>query len=617
MDAAIKTLLFLLLLPAQLSVKRAILEAEDARSPEVSVLTEALGNPDPEVQRLAARALGRLERPEHAASLIPFLSARRPELRREVINALGQMGAPVNITPFLDREKDAGVRGVLYATLGRLPQATEQTLLRGLAEETLEARIGAARGLEAYYRLNAGTLEPTPRAIALLRKAVRENDSSLLRKLALHSLLQAGDAHEETLQVALKDRDPQVRRLAVKCAGEWRRDESYIVRYESLQVAGNCERAVASLQDPNPHVALLAIDLLGRGCPAESLEEIVDRPVDWRRQARALVSLAKVRPSAAAERLERFARHPRWQVRARAAQAAKLSRQEEILARLVIDEHPNVVAAAMANPSEAVGALESTDYGLIMRAAQLLEGWEDGPSAVPALLEALKRITAERKATSRDPRLAILERLDEFGAARIDNELEPYLSDFDPAIAEFAASLLNRRGHRTVQPKTRRMATRPAPPDAVLESLVGAQVRIQMEEAGGFTVELIPEVAPVTVAAFVELAEQGYYNNLTFHRIVPNFVIQGGSPGANEFVGTAGFIRDEPGLSHERGTVGISTRGRDTGDCQIFINLVDNFRLDHNYTVFARVAEGMENVDRILEGDVIKSVEIFRRPPRH
>ena len=66
-------------------------------------------------------------------------------------------------------------------------------------------------------------------------------------------------------------------------------------------------------------------------------------------------------------------------------------------------------------------------------------------------------------------------------------------------------------------------------------------------------------------------------------------------------------------LSHLRGTLGISTRGRDTGDSQIFVNLVDNFRLDHNYTVFARVVEGMGNVDAIQEGDVFEDVVIVRR----
>jgi cyclophilin family peptidyl-prolyl cis-trans isomerase len=96
---------------------------------------------------------------------------------------------------------------------------------------------------------------------------------------------------------------------------------------------------------------------------------------------------------------------------------------------------------------------------------------------------------------------------------------------------------------------------------------------------------------------------------------VPNFVVQGGSPGANEYAGAGPFTRDELGLQGNwRGTVGLSTRGRDTGDAQMFINLVDNVRLDHEYTVFAEVARGMDVVDRVLEGAVI--LRIVRRSPR-
>src|SRR5262249_43914631 len=110
------------------------------------------------------------------------------------------------------------------------------------------------------------------------------------------------------------------------------------------------------------------------------------------------------------------------------------------------------------------------------------------------------------------------------------------------------------------------------------------------------------------------LAESGYYNGLTFHRVVPNFVIQGGSPGANEYIGDASFMRDELGLlPHVRGAVGISTRGRDTGDAQIFVDLIDNPRLEHDYTVVPEVRSGgMEAVDQIVEGDVIERVEIIR-----
>ena len=80
-------------------------------------------------------------------------------------------------------------------------------------------------------------------------------------------------------------------------------------------------------------------------------------------------------------------------------------------------------------------------------------------------------------------------------------------------------------------------------------------------------------------------------------------MIQGGSPGANEYIGDATFMRDEVGQwPHVRGAVGISTRGRDTGDAQIFIDLVDNPRLDHEYTVFAQVLNGMDVVDADSRG---------------
>ena len=73
-------------------------------------------------------------------------------------------------------------------------------------------------------------------------------------------------------------------------------------------------------------------------------------------------------------------------------------------------------------------------------------------------------------------------------------------------------------------------------------------------------------------------------------------------------------MRDEVGLrSHDRGTLGISTRGRDTGDAQLFVNLVDNPRLDHDYTVFGAVTAGMAVVDGILEGDVIARVEVLQQ----
>jgi cyclophilin family peptidyl-prolyl cis-trans isomerase len=127
-------------------------------------------------------------------------------------------------------------------------------------------------------------------------------------------------------------------------------------------------------------------------------------------------------------------------------------------------------------------------------------------------------------------------------------------------------------------------------------------------------VELLAEDAPATVMRIARLVRQRYYDGLTFHRVAPNFVIQGGSPGANEYSGIPSFMRDElTAATHARGTLGVSTRGRDTGDGQIFVNLRDNPRLDYEYTVWGRIVRGIGIADAVQEGDRIRRVEIRSR----
>jgi cyclophilin family peptidyl-prolyl cis-trans isomerase len=135
-----------------------------------------------------------------------------------------------------------------------------------------------------------------------------------------------------------------------------------------------------------------------------------------------------------------------------------------------------------------------------------------------------------------------------------------------------------------------------------------------MENGGRIDISPNP-LAPLTRHRFLAAVRAGYYDGLTFHRVVPNFVIQGGSPGANEYCGDCPFMRDELGGMHIRGSVGISTRGPDTGDAQIFFNLIDNARLDYDYTAFAQVCSGMAVVDAIHEGDRIQRVEVLPATP--
>jgi cyclophilin family peptidyl-prolyl cis-trans isomerase len=607
--------LMVALLLAQSSLERTLLEVEDRRDEDASALVEALKNPDPRIQRIAARGLGRMERLRYAGDLLPLLERKDPALRSEAVNALGQMGADLDLGPYLERETDGAVRGVIYETMGRLPGADERVLRRGLGDPDVEARTGAAKGLESHFRTTKS--QPESDTMVALRGSLRAENPSTLLQLALLTLNAAGDVDGVARAAMLDHPDPLVRRLAVIGPKTFREDASPIVRYASLRVAATCERATGALDDPSEHVVLLAIDKLGDlGCASEALGRLVSDEKGWRRPSRALVALAKVDHASARRHLPRFVEHPVWQARAYAARAARVLKEEQALARLVRDPHPNVVAAALVDPSDAVRALASPDYGLLVDATRILEGWSEGASAVPALLDALDRTTAEGRATSRDPRRGMLLRLQEFGDERIVDRLRPLLADFDPVIAELAAEVMMAKDAAPVSAETKGLTMAAPPPQVYIDGLIGARARIRMKEAGTFVMELLPEEAPVTVAVFAELAEESYYDGLTFHRIAPNFVLQGGSPGANEYVGTRGYIRDELGLlSHLRGTLGISTRGRDTGDSQIFINLVDNYRLDHDYTVCARVIEGMDNVDRIQEGDVMQSVRIERRIP--
>jgi cyclophilin family peptidyl-prolyl cis-trans isomerase len=521
------------------------------------------------------------------------------------------MQASLPLAPVLKRERDPRVRAVLYAAIGRLPEASEEVLLPALPEEEL-IRFGAMKGVESFYRVRE--VKPTEYALAAVRRTVRESRSPGVRQLGLLALNRASDRDPETLESAFTDADPLVRRLAIAGLKEWRDDPSPIVRYEALRLGGDCNRAETSLSDPSEHVVLLAIDLLGNGCNPAPLEKILEENRGWRRPARALVSLARVSPERAQRRLPWFVSHPVWQIRTYAARAAKILGDTESLAKLRSDEHPNVVAEALVTPEDALAALASDDYGLLVTALEMMKGWETGAAAAPTLLETLSRVSARKERTSRDPRRLLLERLRELEGIDVAGKLEYLLQDFDPAIAALAAEILTEMTGKKAEATTKRFAPDPLPSRDFLLRLHGARATIKMREAGSFTIELLPEAAPLTAFQFVKLAESGYYLGLTFHRIVPNFVIQGGSPGANEYVGTPGYIRDEVStLSHERGTLGISTRGRDTGDSQIFVNLVDNFRLDHNYTVFARVIEGMERVDATQEGDVIEEIVVARR----
>ncbi|MDD5361294.1 MAG: peptidylprolyl isomerase [Ignavibacteria bacterium] len=128
---------------------------------------------------------------------------------------------------------------------------------------------------------------------------------------------------------------------------------------------------------------------------------------------------------------------------------------------------------------------------------------------------------------------------------------------------------------------------------------------------GDIKIKLYPYLSPFTVLNFVKLAEKGFYNGTTFHRVIPNFVIQGGDPLNSGWGGPEYTIRSEfiP-ASFERGIVGMASDGKDTEGSQFFVMHSAFYHLDNAYTIFGEVVSGMENVDKIYLDDVLESVVI-------
>jgi len=653
-----------------------ILEAEDRRAPsdgDLLLLKRSLRHSDTTVVLQSIRALGRLERPGVAAWLLPLLGHSSGRIRARAAEAVAQAaqgfrrdsslahrGAPWReiVSALSARavlERDPGVAGWLALSLGRLPYVTggeigsareNLVILSGSAGADRDGARNVARGLEILVRSTWRRVPPGSGLVTRLRALGATALDEPTRRHALGALLAAQAADSGTVRRMLASSDPQSRRLAVTglaaipSGAERDRlldaalgDSAAMVRVEALRAAARlwgaaaCSRLVTMTTDREAPVSLTAIDLLAE-CPGDSaavgrlVAALSPAPGEsWHRAAHALVSLARVAPAPAREVMAAAGALPVWQSRMYAARAAAVLQDTAALLRLAADRAANVREAAVVGLAAVTGhgsdsvyraALAARDAQLLLGAATALAGSPAREEATTALLRALDRTTRERRETSRDARVALLTRVHQLGSARTAPALFPYLRDFDPVVAESAAVLLTEWTGRPLRSAPRRIPPVPVAWSEV-EALRGRLFRFTIG-AGVVDVELNTDDAPVTVVRLARLVRRGYFDRLTLHRVVPNFVLQGGSPGANEYAGDGPFLRDELGpRSHQRGTLGVSTRGRDTGDGQIFVNLVDNPRLDFEYTVWGRVVSGMELLDAAPEGELIRRVEIRPR----
>jgi len=132
---------------------------------------------------------------------------------------------------------------------------------------------------------------------------------------------------------------------------------------------------------------------------------------------------------------------------------------------------------------------------------------------------------------------------------------------------------------------------------------------------GAIVLELSEDEAPNTVANFINLAEKGYYDGLTFHRVLPDFMIQGGCPNGDGRGGPGYVIADElsPRLRHTRGVISMANAGPNTGGSQFFITHVPCPDLDGKHAIFGNVTSGMDVVDKIQKGDKVTKVTVDRK----
>lgn len=560
-----------------------------------------------------------------------------------------------------------GPLGAVARTLGRLPYTTSEQVGKtdGFLRQVLtlsspldrsaamSARLSACTGVEMLARLQSQLFTVPEETLVVLRDiatarsaTVKRNDVPL-RLAALQALVSAGGVDRETLRAGIADPlDPAFRRLSIVALsgvgapvlGDARldylrtafRDNDPTVRYEALRNYARhhlgthgCGPVIEMLRDPHEHVALLAIDVLGNCQGDEAAVDLLigeartpPERASWRRESHALVSLAKRSLQSLEDPLRSHSRHNVWQVRMYAARAASIASHEATLEQLAMDPHDNVREAALGalrrvkgNAAEPflIAALGRDDYQLVRTAAREIAGLAPSPALTASLLDALARITAQRSDTSRDTRVALLQRLRDLGTERDSAAVERLLVDHDEVVADQAATTLSTWTGRTYTIYPKPLQPEPLPSASEIAILTGRIAVLKMESGHDIRLRLDPVRAPMMSTRFLRLANRNYFDGLSFHRVVPNFVIQGGSPGANEYAGDTLFVKDEIGSrSHAAGTVGLSTRGRDTGDAQFFINLVANPRLDFEYTIFGTVCAGAPN--NVMEGDRILDV---------
>jgi cyclophilin family peptidyl-prolyl cis-trans isomerase/HEAT repeat protein len=638
-----------------------ILAGEDRRDFTADVRL-GLGDADRGLRRRAALAAGRIGDPAAVPALVPLLQDPEPEVRQMTAFALGLIGDALAVDPLLAALKDPEpvVRGRAAEALGQIGEARAAPAIAQMVVAALppKAPLVTVRG-DDPASMTDPWLEPRLGVFALARlKDARSAQAALLsggkprfdwwaatwtamrlESPALRPVLLAGVASTDPLSRAYGARglgalkDPADLDALLPLLRD--RDETVVVNaLRAVALLGEA-RAVpavsALLRAPSSALRVEALKALSVLPPDRGLRERVvaevGSPEPWVRAA-ALQALARMEREDFALVLANLDPDPVWFVRAGLAAALAIAGDEASQARLLAmlkDDDVRVLpyvleALRQARGSDSVDTLrrhlDHPDFAVRMAAADQLAALK-----VTGLSEAAAAsLTRARGDVEMDARLSLVSLL----ALQKDARAAALLREIaagDPArpVRERAARELRALGETPPAPGPEPIA-RPAldyrEALAPYEATAGASVytpRVFLYlKQGRIEIHLNVVEAPLMSATFLDLARSGFFDGLTFHRVVPGFVIQGGDPRGDGNGGPGFALRDEIGeRPYGRGVVGMALSGKDTGGSQLFITLAPAPHLDGRYTVFGWVASGMEVADKVRPGDVIEKVEAW------
>ena len=646
-----------------------------APDPAVSLRPEPdlialLSDPEPQLRRRAALALGRIGLPEGVAPLVSSLADPEVEVRQMSAFALGLLGdetATPSLLTALD-DPEPVVQGRAAEALGRIGAAEAApaigTLVRThvtaafdldpddlsfpLSPEVEAFRLGlyALGALKAYEPLADAVLQENgqpvlwwwPVAYALQQTGDSRALDALVTLAGVQGSVGVAFAARGLGTIGNTDAPAAAGALLALLDLE-RRDE---------RVIATAIRALAQLEDPrigdelrqfairrelSPTLRLEALEVLQQQ-PASGVTDVfVELMTDpWPpMRATALEALARTAPDTFMLVLSGLGRDPDWRVRSALAGGLAFTDPEAAIYQLnllLADEDARVIPAVLQSlANQRVPDVErvllrqlATDDVVVRKTAATLLGEfgaeANSPEMQAAVVSALVRaFEVASSDASYLARAAIVDALTAIGGTEAQATLTTALTDADWAVRLRAAE-----GLGALRPDdSHTEAIRPAPGRRSVDFGAPGLVRptvsphVYLETDYG-TIELELNVidAPVTADSFMTLARQGFYDGLSFHRVVPNYVVQAGDPRGDSEGGPGYTLRDELNQTpYLRGTVGMALDWQDTGGSQFFITHSPQPALDGRYTAFARVVDGMDVVDQLRQGDVIRRVLVW------